>query len=191
MRAPANTTHTPPAPGGALPFACSSGGGWLSNRRASRGVIDGRRVPAGQWWRAVCEGGGITCPKVCARGGGRPEGSSDGGATGAKGLRVVVREAAVVRRAQGERAGKLRRRRRERGRGEGTGSAAREEELVSGIKYILQVEIGRTTCPKSSGDLQSCEFHDEPEMAKYTTCTFVVYSIPWLNQIKLLESKCQ
>lgn len=65
---------------------------------------------------------------VCA-GGGRPEGSSDGGATGAKGLRVVVREAAVVRRAQGERAGKLRRRRRERGRGEGTGSAAREEEV--------------------------------------------------------------
>lgn len=39
-------------------------------------------------------------------------------------------------------------------------------QLVSGIKYILQVEIGRTTCPKSSGDLQSCEFHDEPEMAK-------------------------
>ncbi|XP_046794540.1 cystatin isoform X1 [Gallus gallus] len=65
------------------------------------------------------------------------------------------------------------------------------QKLVSGIKYILQVEIGRTTCPKSSGDLQSCEFHDEPEMAKYTTCTFVVYSIPWLNQIKLLESKCQ
>lgn len=66
-----------------------------------------------------------------------------------------------------------------------------KRQLVSGIKYILQVEIGRTTCPKSSGDLQSCEFHDEPEMAKYTTCTFVVYSIPWLNQIKLLESKCQ
>nr|CAA44279.1 cystatin [synthetic construct] len=66
-----------------------------------------------------------------------------------------------------------------------------KRNLVSGIKYILQVEIGRTTCPKSSGDLQSCEFHDEPELAKYTTCTFVVYSIPWLNQIKLLESKCQ
>lgn len=39
-------------------------------------------------------------------------------------------------------------------------------QLVSGIKYILEVEIGRTTCPKSSADLQSCEFHDEPEMAK-------------------------
>lgn len=92
-------------------------------------MIDGRRVPAGQWWRAVCEGGGITCPKVCARGGGDLRGAVMGGATGAKGLRVVVREAAVVRRAQGERAGKLRRRRRERGRGEGTGSAAREEEV--------------------------------------------------------------
>ncbi|XP_021248732.1 cystatin-C [Numida meleagris] len=66
-----------------------------------------------------------------------------------------------------------------------------KRQLVSGIKYILEVEIGRTTCPKSSGDLQSCEFHDEPEMAKYTTCTFVVYSVPWLNQIKLLKSTCQ
>ncbi|XP_042675087.1 cystatin [Centrocercus urophasianus] len=66
-----------------------------------------------------------------------------------------------------------------------------KRQLVSGIKYILEVEIGRTTCPKSSADLQSCEFHDEPEMAKNTTCTFVVYSIPWLNQIKLLKSTCQ
>ncbi|XP_015712526.1 cystatin [Coturnix japonica] len=66
-----------------------------------------------------------------------------------------------------------------------------KQQLVSGIKYIMEVEIGRTTCPKSSADLQSCEFHDEPEMAKYTTCNFVVYSIPWLNQIKLLKSSCQ
>uniref|UniRef100_A0A8C9FAS1 Egg-white cystatin n=1 Tax=Pavo cristatus TaxID=9049 RepID=A0A8C9FAS1_PAVCR len=66
-----------------------------------------------------------------------------------------------------------------------------KRQIVAGIKYILEVEIGRTTCPKSSADLQSCEFHDEPEMAKYTTCTFVVYNIPWLNQIKLLKSTCQ
>ncbi|POI31868.1 hypothetical protein CIB84_004381 [Bambusicola thoracicus] len=41
-----------------------------------------------------------------------------------------------------------------------------ERQLVSGIKYSMRVEIGRTTCPKSSADLQSCKFHDEPEMAK-------------------------
>ncbi|NXJ04815.1 CYT protein, partial [Odontophorus gujanensis] len=66
-----------------------------------------------------------------------------------------------------------------------------KRQLVSGIKYVLEVEIGRTTCPKSSADLQNCEFHEEPEMAKHTTCTFVVYNVPWLNEIKLLKSNCQ
>lgn len=39
-------------------------------------------------------------------------------------------------------------------------------QLVSGIKYIIKVEIGRTTCPKPAADLQSCALHEEPQMAK-------------------------
>ncbi|XP_051471261.1 cystatin-C [Apus apus] len=66
-----------------------------------------------------------------------------------------------------------------------------KRQLVSGLKYTIEVEIGRTTCPKPATDLQSCAFHDEPQMAKHTTCEFVVYTIPWLNQIKLLTSRCQ
>lgn len=30
----------------------------------------------------------------------------------------------------------------------------------------MKVEIGRTTCPKPATDLQSCAFHDAPQMAK-------------------------
>ncbi|KAF1598104.1 Cystatin, partial [Eudyptes chrysocome] len=66
-----------------------------------------------------------------------------------------------------------------------------KRQIVSGIKYIMKVEIGRTTCPKPATDLQSCAFHDAPQMAKHTVCDFVVYTIPWLNQIKLLDSSCQ
>ncbi|XP_061223079.1 cystatin-like [Neopsephotus bourkii] len=66
-----------------------------------------------------------------------------------------------------------------------------KRQIVSGIKYIMEVEIGRTTCPKPATDLQSCALHDAPHMAKRTTCNFVVYTVPWLNQIKLLESNCQ
>ncbi|KAK1192445.1 CYT protein, partial [Pygoscelis papua] len=66
-----------------------------------------------------------------------------------------------------------------------------KRQIVSGIKYIMKVEIGRTTCPKPATDLQSCAFHDAPQMAKHTICDFVVYTIPWLNQIKLLDSSCQ
>ncbi|NXW01098.1 CYT protein, partial [Fregetta grallaria] len=66
-----------------------------------------------------------------------------------------------------------------------------KRQIVSGIKYIMKVEIGRTTCPKPATDLQSCAFHDAPQMAKHTICNFVVYTVPWLNQIKLLESSCK
>ncbi|XP_068531858.1 cystatin-like [Anas acuta] len=66
-----------------------------------------------------------------------------------------------------------------------------KRQLVSGIKYTIEVEIGRTTCTKAAGDPQSCALHDTPEMSKHTTCNFVVYSIPWLNQIKLLKSSCE
>ncbi|NXL49647.1 CYT protein, partial [Podilymbus podiceps] len=65
-----------------------------------------------------------------------------------------------------------------------------KRQLVSGIKYIMEVEIGRTTCTKPATDLQSCAFHDLPQMTKHTICNFVVYTIPWLNQTKLLKSSC-
>ncbi|XP_042645712.1 cystatin-like [Tyto alba] len=66
-----------------------------------------------------------------------------------------------------------------------------QRQIVSGIKYIMEVEIGRTTCAKPAADLQSCAFHDTPQLAKHTICNFVVYVVPWLNQIKLLDSSCQ
>ncbi|XP_035752971.1 cystatin-like, partial [Egretta garzetta] len=71
------------------------------------------------------------------------------------------------------------------------GVISAKRQIVSGIKYIMEVEIGRTTCPKPATDLQSCALHEAPQMAKHTTCNFVVYTIPWLNQIKLLTSSCR
>ncbi|KAM9383502.1 cystatin-like [Phaethornis superciliosus] len=65
-----------------------------------------------------------------------------------------------------------------------------KRQLVSGIKYVMKVEIARTTCPKPANDLQNCAFHEAPEMSQHTICDFVVYTIPWLNQIKLLTSSC-
>ncbi|NXE07504.1 CYT protein, partial [Lophotis ruficrista] len=66
-----------------------------------------------------------------------------------------------------------------------------QRQIVSGLIYTMKVEIGRTTCTKPATDLQSCGFHDAPQMAKHTICVFKVYTIPWLNKISLLEHKCQ
>ncbi|XP_009987031.1 PREDICTED: cystatin-like [Tauraco erythrolophus] len=66
-----------------------------------------------------------------------------------------------------------------------------KRQVVAGIKYIMKVEIARTTCQKPATDLQSCAFPDAPQMAKHAICNFVVYSVPWLNKIELLEHRCQ
>ncbi|XP_009069714.1 PREDICTED: cystatin-like, partial [Acanthisitta chloris] len=70
-------------------------------------------------------------------------------------------------------------------------SAKRQGSIVAGVKYIMEVEIARTTCTKPAADLQRCALHNEPQMAKHTICNFVVLNVPWLNRIELLSSKCQ
>uniref|UniRef100_A0A8D0GZY2 Cystatin C n=1 Tax=Sphenodon punctatus TaxID=8508 RepID=A0A8D0GZY2_SPHPU len=55
-----------------------------------------------------------------------------------------------------------------------------KKQIVSGIRYILDVKVGRTTCTKSA-----------PDMANHLTCNFVVYTIPWQNKISLVNNKCQ
>ncbi|XP_005043010.2 PREDICTED: cystatin-like [Ficedula albicollis] len=64
-------------------------------------------------------------------------------------------------------------------------------QIVAGVKYIMEVEIARTTCTKPAADIQHCAFHEEPQMAKHTICNFVVLTVPWRNQVELLDSKCQ
>ncbi|NXV06642.1 CYT protein, partial [Cettia cetti] len=66
-----------------------------------------------------------------------------------------------------------------------------KRQIVAGVKYIMEVEIARTTCTKPAIDIQHCAFHEEPQMAKHAICNFVVLNVPWRNQVELLESKCQ
>ncbi|NWW20410.1 CYT protein, partial [Falcunculus frontatus] len=66
-----------------------------------------------------------------------------------------------------------------------------QRQIVAGVKYIMEVEIARTTCTKPAIDIQHCAFHQEPQMAQHTICTFVVLNVPWRNQVELLESKCR
>nr|ACH45732.1 putative cystatin variant 1 [Taeniopygia guttata] len=49
-----------------------------------------------------------------------------------------------------------------------------QRQIVAGVKYIMEVEIARTTCTKPATDIQHCAFHEEPQMAKHTICNFVV-----------------
>ncbi|XP_038659946.1 cystatin-like [Scyliorhinus canicula] len=61
-------------------------------------------------------------------------------------------------------------------------------QLVSGTKYILQVEVARTQCRlEHVVVLQICELHESPQTK---ICNFDVLSIPWDEEITLLKSEC-
>ncbi|KAM9067300.1 cystatin [Sarcophilus harrisii] len=66
-----------------------------------------------------------------------------------------------------------------------------KKQLVAGIKYIFQVEIGRTTCTKSVADFSNCPDHKEPPLKKHSICNFEVYTIPWMGKTNLVKSECR
>ncbi|XP_077145818.1 cystatin-like [Ranitomeya variabilis] len=65
-----------------------------------------------------------------------------------------------------------------------------ERQVVSGIIYYLDVDVGRTQCRKPTIDVKNCELHTDANLAKTTTCSFEVYTVPWRASTKLTASKC-
>ncbi|KAM9059495.1 cystatin-C-like [Megaptera novaeangliae] len=65
------------------------------------------------------------------------------------------------------------------------------KQVVSGMNYFLDVEVGRTTCTKSQANLDNCPFHDQPHLKKQKLCAFQVYIVPWMNIISLEKFSCQ
>ncbi|XP_006163667.1 cystatin-C isoform X2 [Tupaia chinensis] len=64
------------------------------------------------------------------------------------------------------------------------------KQVVAGMNYLLDVELGRTTCTKAQPYLADCPFHDQPHLKK-VLCSFQIYSIPWMNKISLTHSNCE
>ncbi|XP_006888641.1 PREDICTED: cystatin-C-like [Elephantulus edwardii] len=64
------------------------------------------------------------------------------------------------------------------------------KQIVSGVKYYLDMEIGRTMCTKSQPNLATCPFHDQPPLKKKVLCSFQVYTVPWENTISMVKSSC-
>ncbi|KAB0382158.1 hypothetical protein FD755_004075 [Muntiacus reevesi] len=65
------------------------------------------------------------------------------------------------------------------------------KQVVSGMNYFLDVELGRTTCTKSQANLDNCPFHDQPHLKRVKLCSFQVYVVPWMNTINLVKFSCQ
>ncbi|XP_046536038.1 cystatin-C [Equus quagga] len=61
------------------------------------------------------------------------------------------------------------------------------KQVVAGLNYFLDVEIGRTRCTKSQPNLATCPFHDPP---RKTVCSFQIYTVPWMGTMSVVKSSC-
>ncbi|MBN3309323.1 cystatin [Amia ocellicauda] len=67
-----------------------------------------------------------------------------------------------------------------------------KKQVVAGMKYILTVEMGRTSCKNGEAEVwKLCVMHEEAELATTRTCTFEVWSRPWLSDTRLLKTTCE
>ncbi|XP_017396941.1 cystatin-C [Cebus imitator] len=65
------------------------------------------------------------------------------------------------------------------------------KQIVAGVNYFLDVEMGRTTCTKNQPNLDNCPFHDQPNLKRKAFCSFQIYSVPWQGIMTLSKSNCQ
>lgn len=64
-------------------------------------------------------------------------------------------------------------------------------QVVKGLKYMLQVEIGRTTCRKTMHrQLDNCDFQTSPALKRTLHCYSEVWVIPWLHSFEVPVLRC-
>lgn len=65
-------------------------------------------------------------------------------------------------------------------------------QVVKGLKYILEVKIGRTTCRKTMHhQLDNCDFQTNPALKRTLYCYSEVWVIPWLHSFEVPVLLCQ
>ncbi|KAM4841990.1 cystatin 10-like [Thomomys bottae] len=65
-----------------------------------------------------------------------------------------------------------------------------KQQVVSGMKYYLQIEMGQTTCTKSQSSLADCPLRELLDQPKKEICSFVVYTVPWRQEISMENYSC-
>ncbi|KAM4770896.1 cystatin-like [Rhinophrynus dorsalis] len=65
-------------------------------------------------------------------------------------------------------------------------------QVVAGVKYFIDVEIGKTNCNKhQTNDKMHCGLIKNTKQAKTYLCSFQVMVVPWLNQETLSSYSCK
>ncbi|XP_070277509.1 cystatin-F [Myotis yumanensis] len=64
-------------------------------------------------------------------------------------------------------------------------------QIVKGLKYMLDMEIGRTTCKKTKHpNLDNCDFQTNHTLKMILSCYSEVWVIPWLQRFEVPVLHC-
>uniref|UniRef100_A0A8C0WWS8 Cystatin domain-containing protein n=1 Tax=Castor canadensis TaxID=51338 RepID=A0A8C0WWS8_CASCN len=68
------------------------------------------------------------------------------------------------------------------------------QQIITGVTYYLDLELGTTTCPKSQALLSDlsddCPLNKQPNQKKTELCSFEIYTIPWQKKISMTKYNC-
>ncbi|XP_049633471.1 cystatin-F [Suncus etruscus] len=65
-------------------------------------------------------------------------------------------------------------------------------QIVNGLKYMLDMDIGRTTCKKNHPqNLENCNFPKNRMFEQTFSCYTEVWVVPWLHKSEVLALHCQ
>ncbi|XP_028609901.1 cystatin-12 [Grammomys surdaster] len=57
------------------------------------------------------------------------------------------------------------------------------------LKYLIDLEMGRTLCGKYDEDIDNCPLQEGPGEKK-VRCTYIVETEPWVTQFTIFNSTC-
>ncbi|XP_049725547.1 cystatin-F [Elephas maximus indicus] len=64
-------------------------------------------------------------------------------------------------------------------------------QIVKGLKYMLNLDIGRTTCKKTRHpSLDKCDFQTNRTLTQTFSCYSEVWVVPWLHKVTVLVLLC-
>ncbi|XP_003803732.1 cystatin-8 [Otolemur garnettii] len=59
------------------------------------------------------------------------------------------------------------------------------------LEYIIDVEIMRSNCKKISSNDENCVIQENSRMKKKQSCSFLVETLPWNGEFKLIKKQCE
>ncbi|XP_072102082.1 cystatin-2-like [Mobula birostris] len=65
-----------------------------------------------------------------------------------------------------------------------------QTQVVAGLMYHLSLVLRTTVCRKAEPRLENCPFHQDPQYAKRTTCTYKVWYRPWIGRMEAHSAEC-